>query len=73
MYVKLMQAIDDNTKDVNCSHCNQALTITADRQEFEIMKSLNSFNTNVQCPTCGTMFFVQLKDCVWKSSTSFID
>jgi len=57
--------------DVNCPHCNQALKINADNsKEFEIMKSLKSFNTNVRCPTCAQIFFVQLKDNKWQSSTN---
>lgn len=70
-YVKIEIVQED--KDVECPPCNQALKISAlDLKEFEIMKSLKAFNTNVGCPNCGVAFCVQLKDNKWRSSKTFL-
>lgn len=67
-YVKL-EPVD---ADISCPHCTQTFKIVPyDRQEFSIMSSLNSFNTNVRCTNCSNAFVIKLKDNKWSSSKTF--
>ena len=69
-YIKLERGSDE-LKDIDCPHCNQSLKIlVVNSKEFEVMKSLKSFNTNVRCADCGFSFWVRLNDNTWISSKS---